>query len=173
MSNWTLTLWVLKCFVELGFLYTCITRKVKVVWIMALYSFTTTLLLMITFDWFPSKFTLVTWWVDLLGTLVMSAVFVTLAGYVIDGEEGYLPILYTFIGLITSQVVCLKLNLYLSPSIWLNRLNILLWIFFILILTHFSKRFPRSLRMLPVDFVSMAIIPPHQSMLIPHNNQGR
>jgi len=171
MSKWTLALWVLKCLVELSFLYTCITRRVKVIWVMALYSFTSTLFLMITFDWFPSKFTLFNWWVDLFGTLLMAAIFTSLAGYVIDGEEGYLPVLSAFIGLITSQFICLKLNLCLSPSMWVNRLNILLWILGIFLLSHTSKRFPRSLRSLPVDFMSMTVVSPHQSVLVPHNNQ--
>ncbi len=170
MSKWTLALWVLKCLTELNFLYTCITRRVKVVWILALYSFTTTLILLVVFDRLPSKFTLTTWWVDFLGTLLIAAIFACLAGYVIDGEEGYFPILITFVGLITSQFVCLKLNLYLSPSLWLNRLNILLWILCILILNQLAKRFPRSTGILPVNLMTMTVVSPHQTVLVPRNN---
>jgi type IV secretory pathway TrbD component len=125
---------------------------------------------MLTFDWFSLKFTLTTWWVDLFGTVLMAVIFIYLAGYVIDGEEEYLPLLGAYTGLITSQFLCLKLNLFLSPSLWLNRLNILLWILFILILTHFAKRFPRLIRVLPIDPMSMTVVFPHQSVLVPHDN---
>ena len=167
MSNWTLALWVLKCLVELNFLYTCIARRVKVVWILGTYSFTSTLTLMLVFDHFPSWFVYTTRWVDIIGTLVMAAVFTCIAGYVIDGEEKYTPTLVMLSGLITTQFVCVKLNLHLSHSIWLNRLNIILWILGILGLTYTSRKFPRLLRTLSVDLMSVSIIPPHQSVDTP------
>ena len=170
MSNWTLALWVLKCIIELVFLYTCIARRVKVIWILGIYSFTSTLILMFIFDNFPSWFTYTTWWVDVIGTLIMAAVFVCIAGYVIDGEENYLPTLVMFLVLIASQFLCIKLNLHLSHSVWLNRLNIVLWILGIIGLTHTSRRFPRSIGVFSINPVSMTVIPPHQSMLIPHDN---
>ena len=170
MSNWTLALWILKCIVELNFLYTCITRRVKVVWVLGTYSFTSTLTLMLVFDHFPSWFVYTTRWVDIIGTLVMAAVFTCVAGYVIDGEEKYTPTLVMLSGLITTQFVCVKLNLHLSHSMWLNRLNIILWILGILGLTYTSRKFPRLLRTLSVDLMSVSIIPPHQSVLIPHDN---
>lgn len=170
MSNWTLALWVLKCIVELNFLYTCIARRVKVIWILGTYSFTSTLTLMLVFDHFPSWFVYTTWWVDVIGTLVMAAIFTCIAGYVIDGEEKYTSTLVMLSGLITTQFICVKLNLHLSHSVWLNRLNIILWILGILSLTYTSRKFPRSLRMFSIDPMSMAIIPPHQSVLVPHDN---
>jgi hypothetical protein len=170
MSKWTLALWVLKCLVELGFLYSCITRRVKIIWVMGVYSFTSTLTLMFIFDNFPSRFVYTTWWVDVIGTLLMAAVFACLAGYIIDGEENYIPTLVMFTVLITSQFVCIKLNLRLSHSPWLNRFNIILWILGIFGLTYTSRRFPHSIGVFSIDFMSMTVVSPHQSVLVPHDN---
>jgi len=172
MSNWTLSLWVLKCLVELALLYTCITRRVKALGVLVAYTFLSALFLMLILDYLPSKFTYYTWWVDLFGMLIMIYIFIQLAAYVIDGEEEYYPTLITYIGLVASQLVCSKLNLYLSPSVWLNCLNILFWILGILCLIQTSKKFPRSVGPISINLMSSSIIPPHQSMLIPHNDEG-
>ena len=172
MSKWTLSLWVLKCLVELALLYTCITRRVKALGVLAAYTFLSALFLMLIFDHLPSRFTFYTWWVDLFGMLIMIYIFIQLSTYVIDGEDEYYPTLITYIGLIAPQFICAKLNLNLSPSIWLNCLNILLWILGILCLIKTSQKFPLLVRTIAVDFMSSTIIPPHQSMLIAHNDEG-
>ena len=172
MSNWTLSLWVLKCLVELVLLYTCITRRVKALGVLVAYTFLSALFLMIIFDHLPSKFAFCTWWVDLFGMLIMIYIFIQLSSYVIDGEEEYYPTLITYIGLIASQFVCTKLNLHLSPSVWLSCLNIFLWILGIFCLIKTSRKFPRLMGSISINFMSSTIIPPHQSVLISHDNEG-
>jgi hypothetical protein len=172
MSNWTLSLWVLKCLVELALLYVCVTRRVRIIWLLALYTFTSSLGLMLIFDHLPTLFVTATRWVDITGTLIMCFIFTQLVSYVVEGEAGYCPVLAMFVVLITTQTVCYKLNT-IYTSVFFNRLNIILWIvsLFGLILT--CRRFPRSIRgILPIDFMSMTIVLPHQSVLIPHDNQS-
>ena len=171
MSNWTLSLWVLKCLVELALLYVCVTRRVRIIWLLALYTFTSSLGLMLIFDHLPTLFVTATRWVDITGTLMMCFIFTQLASYIVDGKKEYYPVFGMFAVLITTQTVCCKLNTIYS-SIFLNRLNILLWIISLLGLIFTCRRFPRSVRVLPVNFMSMTIVLPHQSVLIPHNNQG-
>jgi len=170
MSNWTLSLWVLKCLMELVLLYTCLTRGVRTILLLASYTFSTTLVLMLILTYLPSRFVAATHWVDVFGTLVMIFVFIQLASYVIEGKYDYLPTLYIFVGLVTSQLVCVQLNLHLLPSLSLNRLNILLWILGIFGLILTSRRFPHSVWISPIDLMPTSIIPPHQSVLVTHDN---
>jgi hypothetical protein len=173
ISNWTFGLWVFKCLAELVLLYTTLTRRVKVIWILASYTFSTSLLEMIVLDHFPERFKTLSYVVDLIGTLMFMFIFIQLVFQVVDKKAGYLPILMVFNGTIFLQLCVMKLNQYLPPSPLLNRINIILWVLPIFGLTYTCSKFPKSLMWVrAVDLVTMAIIPPHKTVLVPPNHQG-
>ena len=169
MSKLTLFFWVMKCVAELMLLHTCITRRVKTIWVLAAYTFWSTLGLMLTYNYagYKTYFTM-NEWVNLLGTLVMIYVFVDLMFRSIQEEKGYRGILYPYVALLGSQYLCQIFNKNFPYSHLIGWFNILSWMVCILLIYISCHRFPRSVMWIKtVDFMTLTIVSPHQSVLIP------
>lgn len=160
ISSLTLILWVAKCIIEIRFLYYCIVRDIRFIWILAAYSFPTTLMLMLisqyasyhTYYWFDSL-------VSILGTMVFA---VTMGGIVILAIEKhgeYYAILATFTGILISQFTIELLYKQFGGSRWLSRVAILSWAFGIHLLTQYVKRFQPRWRKKKVISVSVSATP--------------
>lgn len=173
LSGLTLTLWTLKCLAELYFVYTCATRRVKIIWLLGTYSFPTTLVLMLAVQYKWGVYFKLDEYINKVGSLVMLYVFINLFFILFwEKRKQYIPIFTTTCYLILSQILLSNLNSAFGYNLWLGRMAIIIWMFAILHLSKHCRSFPRSMRSNSVDLMSSTIIPPHHSMLIAHDNKG-
>lgn len=147
ITKLTLIFWVLKCFAELWLCWVSIVRKVKTIWLLGLYTFCTTLGLMVMYRYAEYKtYCSADHWVSVFGMLLMCYIFIQLTFYVIDQELSYFPLLGWFIYLLLLQLICQRLNFTLPYNPWLGRMESVTWTFSILLLTLQCRRFPRPTR---------------------------
>lgn len=149
-SPWSLWLpagiivpWAGKCLTELLLLYVTITRRVKYVWALALYTFSTTLILMVLAETRYRHYALADEIVSFGGSAMMLLVMLGLLRLFMEkGQREYRGIAIVFIFLCISQIIVAGIHRAIPP--WAeNLLGMGSWIMFMLWLTWECRWLPR------------------------------
>ena len=143
MYWYDLTLLTATCVAELGMLCVCLARRVRVIWILGLYSFVATLGMMLVAQYAPLSYIWLAGKIDALGNIVMAAVFVGLLSQIWNRRWLYVPISVAYLGLAISQLICTVMRWHHGTTPFVARTEMISWMVAMVMMAMTARLVPR------------------------------